>query len=251
MKKFLALIFALFLVFTFVACEKDPEADDNASDTTNSDVTTDTCTDQLSLPPPQYVTDESGNVIDELTAAKPVIYLYPERVSDISVKLDFNGRLHCTYPEYDSESGWQVTAYPDGTLIDKATGFEYSYLFWDGFTDVEYDMSKGFVVKGEETAAFLRNTLSQMGLTPREYNEFIVYWLPLMQNNPYNLITVQKELYTENAKLTVTPEPDSLLRIFMVYKPLDELIEIEAPEILPFERNGFCVVEWGGAEIKE
>ena len=41
-----------------------------------------------------------------------------------------------------------------------------------------------------------------------------------------------------------------MLRGFMVFKALDKPIEIEEPEIVTFERRGFCVVEWGGSEIK-
>lgn len=178
---------------------------------------------------------------------KPVIYLYPEEEMEVSVKLDYNGELMFTYPKYND--GWTVTAMPDGTLIDK-DGNEYSYLFWDGVCDVEYDLSKGYVIKGEDTADFLRDTLAKMGLTPREYNEFIVYWLPQMESNPYNLITFQTDAYTDNAVLDIDPTPDSMLRVFMVFKALDKPIEIEEPEIVPFERRGFCVVEWGGSEIK-
>lgn len=182
-----------------------------------------------------------------LLFAKPVIYLYPEKPTEVSVKLDVNGELGFTYPKYNN--GWSVTAYPDGTLVDKSTGREYSYLFWDAYTKYDFDMTKGFVVKGEDTAEFLQQTLSKIGLTPREYNEMIVYWLPLMENNKYNLITFQTEEYTENAKLYIDPKPDSLLRVFMTFKSLDEPIEIEAPEIVPFERQGFTVVEWGGAQV--
>jgi len=142
-----------------------------------------------------------------------------------------------------------VTAYPDGTLVDPATGLEYSYLFWEGIADVDYDMSRGFVVKGEDTAAFLREKLSYMGLTAREYNEFIVYWLPQMQENAYNLIAFQTDAYTENAKLIITPQPDSMLRVFMTYQPLEEPIEVEEQTLTPFAREGFCVVEWGGAKL--
>ena len=39
------------------------------------------------------------------------------------------------------------------------------------------------------------------------------------------------------------------LGIFMVYKALDEPIAVETPEVKSFERNGFAVVEWGGAEL--
>ena len=88
-------------------------------------------------------------------------------------------------------------------LINQKDGKEYSYLFWEGNSNIEYDMSKGFIVKGEDTAEFLRDKLEYIGLTPREYNEFIVYWLPKMQNNPYNLITFQNEVYTDNAKLEI------------------------------------------------
>ena len=182
------------------------------------------------------------------TDAKPVIYLYPETEIEVSVRLDFSGKLTCTYPAYND--GWKVLAKPDGTLLVPDTGREYSYLFWEGVTDTEYDMSEGYVVEGEKTAAFLERVLSEMGLVPREYNEFIVYWLPKMQNNAYNLITFQKEAYTDSAKLEITPEPDSLLRIFMVYEPLAEPVQVKEPVIVPFERVGFTVVEWGGSEIK-
>ncbi len=176
---------------------------------------------------------------------KPVIYLYPEEESEISVRLTYNGTLLYTYPSYND--GWEVTAYPDGTIIHEGT--EYSYLFWDGFSEVEYDLSAGFVVRGEDTEAFLLEKLQYLGLTPREYNEFIVYWLPRMAGNEYNLITFQGEAYTENAVLEIEPKPDSVQRVFMVFKALDEWIEIPEQDLQPFERSGFTVVEWGGSEV--
>ncbi len=181
--------------------------------------------------------------------AKPVIYLYPEMETEVAVRLNYSGRLTCTYPEYNG--GWRVLARPDGSLKDLETGEEYSYLFWEGMSNAEYDMSRGYVVKGEATAKFLREILQAMGLTPKEYNEFIVYWLPKMQDNPYNLITFQTEAYTEGAKLEIEPEPDSMLRVFMAYKALSEPVSVEEPDaVTPFERKGFTVVEWGGAEVK-
>ena len=58
-------------------------------------------------------------------ARKPIIYLYPETRTEVNVKLDINGRLVTTYPAYDTEKGWKVTADPDGTLTDKK-GRKYS-----------------------------------------------------------------------------------------------------------------------------
>lgn len=184
---------------------------------------------------------------NQFAAKKPVIYLYPEETAEVSVKLDYQGELTCTYPSYGA--GWEVTARPDGALTNKADGKEYSYLYWEGESGQEWDLSEGFVVKGCDTAAFLQEKLAYLGLTPREYNEFIVYWLPQMQDNAYNLICFQGEAYTKQAKLTITPEPDSLLRVFMTYKPLDRAVSVPEQELVPFVRKGFTVVEWGGCAV--
>ena len=180
--------------------------------------------------------------------AKPVIYLYPEKEQEVDVKVTFTGGggFTCTYPDYGT--GWQVTAQPDGTLTNKADSREYSYLYWEGAGHVDYDMSRGFVVAGKDTAAFFQEKLAYLGLTPREYNEFIVYWLPLMHNNPYNLITFQTTAYTNAVDLQVTPAPDSMLRVYMVYQPLTAYKTIQPQELEPFEREGFAVIEWGGTE---
>ena len=71
-----------------------------------------------------------------------------------------------------------------------------------------------------------------------------------MEGNPYNLISFQQETYTDTARLEITPEPDSLLRVFMAYQPLDRPAEIEPQVLEPFVRQGFTMVEWGGCEIK-
>ena len=106
------------------------------------------------------------------------------------------------------------------------------------------------MVKGSDAAGFLREKLAYMGLEPREYNEFIVYWLPLMEKNRYNLVSFQGAAYTDNAVLSVTPEPDSVLRVFMAFKPLSRPIYIPPQELAPFERKGFTVIEWGGSEVR-
>ena len=178
---------------------------------------------------------------------KPVIYLYPETETRVTVKLDLSGELTCAYPAYDG--GWTVTAAPDGTLTDEH-GRTYNYLYWEGEGTEAYDFSKGFCVAGSDTAAFLEDALDRLGLTRREANEFLVYWLPRMQDNPYNLIAFQQEAYTQSAKLTVSPRPDSVLRVFMAWKPLARPVDVPA-QILPgFERRGFTLVEWGGAEVR-
>ena len=186
----------------------------------------------------------------EVYADKPVIYLYPEQETDVHVELELTeAELSTTYPKYNN--GWDVTASPDGSLLNKADGTHHKYLFWDSSNcRTRYDFSKGFCVAGSDTESFLKEKLTYIGLTENEMNEFIVYWLPLMEHNRYNLIAFQGDVYTNSAKLNITPAPDSLLRVFMAYVPLEEAVEIEPQQLETFERKGFTVVEWGGSEIK-
>ncbi len=190
------------------------------------------------------------NCTDYDVAYKPVIYLYPEADTVCSVKVNIDGELTCTYPTHGAE-GWQnFTAKPDSTLIFP-DGREYYCLYWEGVSpSFEKDFEKGFCVKGSESAEFLNSALLELGLTPREANEFIIYWLPKLEANEYNLLSFQFENYINSAPLEITPTPDSILRVFLAMKPLDEYVEIEPQELPAFERNGFTVVEWGGSWVE-
>ena len=178
---------------------------------------------------------------------KPILYFYPEEPTVCSAKITLNGKLTCTYPTHGAD-GWQnFTAYPDGTLVFP-DGKEYYALYWEGLQHGAWDFSTGFCVRGEDTAAFFEWALAELGLTPREANEFIVYWLPRMQDNPYNVISFQTAAYTDGAVLEITPAPDSLLRVFMAYYPTDTEVDIQPQTFEGFERLGFTVVEWGGCQ---
>ena len=181
-------------------------------------------------------------------SAKPVIYLYPEQKMHVSVTLDYDGTLTCNYPEY--HNGWNVTACPDGTLTDRK-GQSYNYLYWEGLTKMSYDFSEGFCVSGSETAEFLDKALSELGLTRKEANELIVFWLPLMKENPYNIISFQTDKYTDHARLTITPEPDTVIRVFMAYQPSNEEITMKPQLLTSTERTGFTAVEWGGTLVTQ
>lgn len=192
-----------------------------------------------------FATYDLGQAYRPVGAAKPVIYLYPEEPMEVDVTLELEGELTFTYPAYDG--GWHVTARPDGTLV--SGGREYDYLFWEGETTrFQPDLSEGFLVKREDTVAFLETNLEKLGLTTEEANEFIVYWAPILMENAYNKITFVEEAYTEAVRLRVTPAPDTLLRVFMVYEKADADTAVTPQTLRTTARNGFTVVEWGGAE---
>ena len=60
---------------------------------------------------------------EEQLAAKPVIYLYPTKETEVEVRLMLDGALTASYPDYGD--GWRVVAQPDGTLTDRDTGRDY------------------------------------------------------------------------------------------------------------------------------
>ena len=189
-----------------------------------------------------------------IAAHAPVIYLYTEEETPVNVQLDLNGEFTFTYPRYVEDRGWNVTASPSGTLTDNI-GNKYDFLFWQADMYFDYDLSRGYCIPGDQTEEFLYSAANELGLNDREASAFVGYWIPYMRDNEYNVITFQTENFDEAARLHVSPEPDTVLRVNMLWYASDKFVEIEAQDLsaigLPIsERHGFTLVEWGG-EILE
>ncbi|PJJ07971.1 TonB-dependent receptor-like protein [Flavobacterium sp. 1] len=189
--------------------------------------------------------------LNEIIIEKPVIYLYPTKKTDITFSLDFNGKLLTTFPKY--ESNWEVTAYPDGRIFEKKTKRFYNSLFWDGnqkFSDNHYQYKSGFVVSKNDLTVFLIEKLEIMGLNNLEINEFVQYWLPVLEKNETNFIHFYVNSdYDVISKNIVFPKPDTSIRIFMDFYGLDEKIKIQEQKLVKQERKGFTLVEWGGSDV--
>ena len=178
-----------------------------------------------------------------IRAHAPVIYIYDESDEYINLQLELNGELTCTYPEYDPEEGWTVNASPDGTMTD-LNGDTYRFLFWEADLDMDYDLRYGYCVKGSDTEAFLEDALATLGLNETEASDFMGFWLPLMENNPY----------MDAAELVLDKEPDVEIRVNMLWYASDEFVDIEPQELNGLnpslnERHGLVVSEWGGEVI--
>ena len=50
--------------------------------------------------------------------------------------------------------------------------------------------------------------------------------------------------------LSISPKPDTLIRIMMEYKPLNKKTKVNEQKLQKVDRKGFTAVEWGGTEIK-
>jgi len=182
-------------------------------------------------------------------AYKPVIYLYPQQPTEVNVTLQMrDARLIESIPDYGA--GWNVLARPDGTLTNLADGEEYPYLFWEAAFETPWPRPKeGFVVARADLAGFLGEKLAYLGLNDAEAGEFMEFWLPVLARNEYSLIHFAEQDYTGRFPLNILPAPDSLLRVFMVAGATEQGERVPAQTLVPFERKGFAVVEWGGTML--
>lgn len=188
----------------------------------------------------------------EEPAKKPVLYLYPESTQPVQVQVVLkNHELIHPYPAYNN--GWEVIAQPNGTLTNTATGKEHYCLFWEmEGSSIAQQLQEGFVIRGSETASFLEKTLPQLGLNAKETNEFIIFWLPQLENNAYNAIYFTQDQYQAVSKLKITPQPDQTIRVMMLWQALEDRVELPTQKLPPTPtRQGFTAVEWGGQEVKQ
>ena len=187
----------------------------------------------------------------KIMVAKPVIYLYPKVKTEIDLKLNFKGELLTTFPKYDKN--WEVVAEPNGQIFDKKTNRYYNSLFWDGtmdFPEEHYKYDDGFVVPKEKLTEFFIEKLEYIGLNNQETNDFIQYWLPILERNKYNFIHfLINEECNEIATLNVNPKPETMIRIYMEFYGLENYTRINEQKLSKTERKGFTLVEWGGSDV--
>ncbi|WP_167148900.1 transcriptional initiation protein Tat [Actinomyces sp. ZJ308] len=190
---------------------------------------------------------------------KPVLYLYPSVTTNLSVSLDYQGRLTYTYPkpqtQADGRVSWQVTASPDGDLTD-ASGRHYPSLFWEGEGPASSTQDEGFVVHADAATGFLEEKLSVLGLSQREASEFITFWGPRIAERGSALVTFATDEYARRAVYRFTDTssgaevlPETFIRVYVLIgevprTPVPEQDLVPAPA-----RTGFTAVEWGGTEL--
>ena len=187
---------------------------------------------------------------------KPVIYLYAEKPTTVNLSLN-HSELTFTYPAY--ENGWEVTTNNAGGITDTKSGKTHPYLFWEGKTDklsfiAENNVVKGNLVETKNCISFLENALSVLGFNSTEATDFITYWAPRLQQKDYAFVQflIDEEVDEHIAELTVTPEPESRRRVYMLFTPLDQAfvpVPWEVQQLTPFERTGLTLLEWGGSEL--
>jgi hypothetical protein len=182
---------------------------------------------------------------------KPVIYLYPESDTEVSVELKTVGNLTFSYPDY--ASGWKGTAHPDGSV--DVNGKQYPYLFWESeqsFNSFDATIG-GFYLDKENIVESLEKYLTDIGFNDKEKADFITFWGPQLQQHKQVMIQFILNGYCDQfATLEIEPQPEHLNRVYMIWAGIDGpfKIHLTPQKLTKMKRKGFDVLEWGGIEIK-
>lgn len=187
---------------------------------------------------------------------KPVIYAYNPEEIDASIKLDVEGNLTFTYPDY--EDGWNVRVMNNGLALQSDPEKSYPYLFWEGENEgLTFQSSSasfnGCQINTDSTIQFLESQCANFGFTFFETADFITFWAPRIIKYPFAKIEfLVDDQYDVIGKLGVNPKPDNIRRVYILFKGQKEFnssVHSNIEQIEPISRNGFTVIEWGGSEL--
>lgn len=188
----------------------------------------------------------------DIMVEKPVIYLYSEnKEAPFSLKIKTDADLQFTYPSY--KDAWKGTTSPDGTI--QINGKNYPYLFWDAqlsFESLDIDWSNAYQIQGASALQYLENQLDKIGFNAKEKTDFITYWAPRIKQLKYvEILFIQNTSVDPIAGLETVPHFNQN-RIYLVFRAVKELKK-QTPMIrnplVPIDRSGSYLVEWGGIEI--
>ena len=177
---------------------------------------------------------------------KPAIYLYPEEQTKVNVQVKPEQPFTITIPRYP-QGGWDVTANPDGNI--EYQNASYPYLYWESSIpdNLITEPKEGYVVTRAELDNLLENILPKLGLNDKETFAFTVYWQETLPASPYYFVGVIPQAKVDAwAPLAINPKPETIGRVTLYFKTLDEKITVSEPKLTGFERKGFTVTEWGG-----
>lgn len=194
----------------------------------------------------QYVRLTDSRLIPPAECGKPVVYLYPETTTNVSVEVFPEGGITVSDPAYND--GWVVRADPSGSIYNYLDKKIYTSLFWESESYGEFIADSGFLISDKNKAIELDNLLVRYGFNELERMEFLEYWTKKLEGSEYYFASLlpQREL-DKVAPLKITPTPDNVYRLFFNFYPVAKDFKFAEPFVRPLKREGFTVVEWGGS----
>ena len=170
------------------------------------------------------------------------MYLYP--TTQTPFKVAVGADITKSEPTYDN--GWSGVANPNGELSVK--GQTFPYLFWEGRgLGVYPKVNFGRLVSTQNAKAEISSDLKKMSLSDKEIADFNNFWLPKMPSSKYiRLSWLTNSDLDKLAPLSISPKPDSVIRVFLDFAGYNEPISLNSQTLPKFTRTGFTAVEWGG-----
>jgi hypothetical protein len=183
---------------------------------------------------------------------KPVIYLYPKSEGNFNVQVKPLGDFIYTNPVY-GKNGWNVRAYPDGSLVDLSDLKKYPYLFWESAPVEIPRITEGWIVDRQNLKSFLTEKLNVLGLNKKEITDFNEFWVARLEREKtekFKIMFLNQKEFDRFAPLSVTgvDVPDTTIRVIMYVSSAtkNEFLPEQKLPLTPV-RSGFTVVEWGGS----
>ena len=208
---------------------------------------------------------------------KPAIYLYPEKETEMNVRLNVDGEITVSDPLY-GDYGWNVKAYPDGkielisqnsnlktiTHNSKLTGSiqlpttnlqtpnVYPYLYYEADVTGVTLPKAGWVVKNSNLKTQISKIMKDIGFNGQEISDFLSYWLPRLTEKPYYFVSLMpEEMINRKETLFFSQTPDTLIRARFVFEGLNLPTFVTPLSIPKHTRSGFTVTDWGGTLVGE
>ncbi|KAF4610257.1 hypothetical protein D9613_010308 [Agrocybe pediades] len=181
---------------------------------------------------------ENGDQIDVLRRqirGKPVIYIFSPSPIEASVKLSLAPQwdFSAIYPvvpiekpigqAHHQEITWRIRAQPNGSEGPQALGSTEGSVeaFNPNATILNDDNS--VVLPVSEVTPYLDRALHALGLHTEARTSFITYWLPsILKHKNIAFRFVPQASYEQAAPLTVSPTPDIVSRVFMVFQGVSD-----------------------------
>ncbi|KAJ7762959.1 hypothetical protein B0H16DRAFT_1311466, partial [Mycena metata] len=251
---------------------------------------------------------DSLEVMKSQLGGKPVIYLYSPTEIDATVMLTLTREwsFSAVYPVVPTKIPpscggqrirWDVRTHLDGNLTETTTALDVAYLFWEAHTNhgipdsppaspgaQQFSMTESsfspltsdlypadsVLLSAAEITTYLDKVLLALGLHTEARASFITYWLPsFLKHKHVALRFVPQAAYEAAAALDISPTPDVITRLFMLFKGIADddvagawagaraadndgerwlrVVGLDAERTA--DASLFRVLEWGGMEV--
>ena len=191
------------------------------------------------------------------TVRKPVLSFRKFKLNtEVKVQVyDFAGEYEVIYPQTKIIQGNNSLVWTVKTLENNLIEYEnkkYPYLFWDGKLKHKFDMTKAHCISRDEVIDYLEKECEKFGFDETLRTDFVTFWAPyLMRSEFVSVRFLSAEECDQVAKVNInSTETIQLIRAYLVYKPLEEQINVSEPELeYPvFDNSQPTIFDWGGFE---